>query len=244
MEEKKEFVAIDIERYPELAKIYEDDPAEMGRLASGMLKLVNDFIAEKKLYQAEDILKMGFPEIVREILEGFLDVKQMLSHHADPDINVMLYSISGVKEHPFYQVLMKDHITNANNEIITFEQKYGVPKEEFSLKGYISQLMFFSWYCSLGDLATFLSGANYKGLDNLQDEYFLRKIAIQPSLKYQADHGLMVGKLISGTGFFDIGIPAKEVQDTCYACKTRGIILIPETKHRGCKRCFAGYKGD
>lgn len=240
-------VPININDYPELGKLFDDEAQRplFKELASGALKVINDLVAEGRHTQAQELFKMPLPQLMEEVMKGFLDVKEILAHHSDPDINVMLYAISGDKEHPLHSALVEEYHTNANNEHIDFKQKFGVSREEFNTREYISSLMFFSWYCSLGDLASFLSGGNYKGLDNLKDEYFLRKLAIQPALKYQADNGVMVGKVLKGTGFFDVEIPASEVTTYCYACKSpQSLIQIPETFHKGCKRCYAGYKGD
>lgn len=237
MVEKKKMPKIDLSKYPNLSSL---DKEKRSALMSGLLKMADRAVELGHLDVAEKYFNLPYHEVVSEILAGVFDTEAILKNHGEPDITKYLFELHQHAEHPLYAALNEVGLVDRDGEEITFEEKFGCRRKDFSIKQWIEGLLFLSWYLNPKDYASALSTNNWKLVDEAKARYLPRLLKIQPVLKKQAEHGVLIGKLIPGSGYFDIAVPAEELRGECIVCDS--LDLVEHETYVGCRRCQAGYK--
>ena len=99
--------------------------------------------------------------------------------------------------------------------------------------------MFYSYYCSLPDLARYMALNDYSLVDEEKHENVAKLLEIRPVLDYQKRIGILPGKLIPETGFFHAGDYKDETD--CPACQMPDH-LFDLGEMVVCSNCKAGYE--
>lgn len=205
------------------------------------LKVMDEMV--KKYPQIpEKYFGLSLPELVHELLEGVLSLREILSK--DERMGERIYELWGYDYHPLTvatgnappELVPRDR----DGKEIPYEKKFGMKPGEFSIKHWIQGLVFWNAFCSLEDLArgmelddTLLGSALAANVGRLLD--------VQPALRLQDTNGIPMGTLIPGTALFDTGIPAELIGSTCHACHFPDTLFEME-QAVGCKQCRAGYR--
>jgi hypothetical protein len=91
----------------------------------------------------------------------------------------------------------------------------------------------------MGELSSYLFTNDHSLFDEEKHENIDKLISIRPALNYQRAIGILPGKLINGTGFFDCG-DAKNTHQ-CTACKAQKHLLPLGTDIAVCTECKGGF---
>jgi hypothetical protein len=142
---------------------------------------------------------------------------------------------------PLHAAFDNTTIKDRNFKPVSFEEKFGMNKRDYTVKDFIQSLLFYSYYGKMDELAKYLFTNDYSLFDNEKHENIDKLIAIRPALTYQQALGILPGKLIPGTGFFDCGEIKQEWDTICHACQHDDLHSIDEHT-LVCKECKAGYK--
>lgn len=230
-------VPVDLGNYPNLAKLSKE---EFLPLMKGLFVMADKAVELGHLEIAEEYFYCPYHEVVSEILSGFFDTESILKNHNQPETAQFLFDLYKHAEHPLHAALSEIALVDKDGEEITFEDKFATKRKDFNIKQWVEGLLFFAWYTNLKDYANALSANNYKLIDEVKTPYLPRLLQIQPVLKKQQEHGVLPGKLIPGTGFFDVAVPAEELDDHCVVCDS--INLVERDTYIGCRECKAGYR--
>lgn len=231
-------IGIDRKKYPQLSELADRRLEDFAALMRPLLELAE--IATDKNYAeaSEEYFRKSFGEVAKALIDAFFDMEETMKLHGNEGAQAM-GRIYQQQIHPLH-ASMVGKLRSREGKLTTVEDKYGIPASDFNVKEFMHKLMFYSYYLDLGDLATALSLFNYDVEDKLKDKYFERLLPIQPVLELQKKKDIPVGRMVSKTGLFDVGLSAEVVEDTCPACHRFGTIY--ETDYvKGCKHCSAGF---
>ena len=128
---------------------------------------------------------------------------------------------------------------DAEGNKVNFESKFALKEKEFDVKSWLHGLMFYSYYCSLPDLARYLALQDYNLVDEERHKNIAKLVQIRPALNYQKQIGILPGKLIPETGFFECG-NEPITANHCPACQVPGKIHVLEDISV-CTHCYAGF---
>lgn len=231
-----ERVPIDMTKYPHLKKMGKD----AGPIVSGVFAALDRHVASGHHKVSEEYFGVGLQELTEQLLSAVFDYEGIMSFVPDKEQGKALAALSGHTLNPLHAAFTKTSLMNHDTSPATFEEKFGLKEDEYSIKHFFQSLLFYSYYCSLSDLAAYLSTNDYSLLDEEKYENIGKLIDIRPVLQYQKAIDITQGKLVPGTGLFECGkIP--EGTETCPACK------VPNTLHDLgedviCESCKGAFK--
>jgi hypothetical protein len=142
---------------------------------------------------------------------------------------------------PLHAAFSGNNLHDRDFKPISFEEKYGMKKKDFTVKNWLQGLMFFSYYGSLPDIANYLHTHDHTLYDTEKHENIDKIIEVRPALSYQKAIGILPSKLIPGSGFFDCG--DLNGADNCPACHVpESLFSLGENDITVCLECKGGYE--
>ena len=229
-------VPINMAKYPHL----KENGIDMVPIVSGVLEALDKNVASGNHKVSEEYFGVSLQELTEQLLSAVFDYEGIMSFLPDKVHGEALAALSGHRLNPLYSAHHKTDLMNHDASPATFEEKFGLTEEEFSIKHFFQGLLFYSYYCSLPDLAAHLSTNDFSLLESDKYESIDKLIDIRPALTYQKAIGILPGKLIPGTGLFNCG-DFPEGEEVCPACK------VPDTLHDLgtevlCDNCKGAFK--
>lgn len=229
-------VPIDMTKYPSLQAMGKD----AGPIVSGVFATLEDMISSGHHETSEKFFGISIQDLTSELLGAMFDHRGILDSMPNQSNAEM---ISEAYEHtinPLYAAFDNTDLRDRDFKEISFEEKFGMKKKEFTVKNYIQSLLFYGYYGSLPDIMRYLFTNDHALYDNEKHQNIDKLIEIRPALEYQKAIGILPGKLIPGTGFFaagELGAYAK-----CRACKhPDSLFSLGEDDITVCLECKAGY---
>lgn len=229
-------VPIDMTKYPHLQAMGKD----AGPIVSGVFATLESMIASGYHKDSVKYFGISIQELTSELLGAMFDHRGILDsmpNQSNADI------ISEAYEHtinPLHAAFDNTNLKNREFKEISFEEKFGMKKKDFTVKNYIQSLLFYGYYGSLPDIMKYLFTNDHSLYDDEKHENIDKLIQIRPVLEYQKAIGIIPGKLIPGCGFFDAG--DLEVHAKCRACKhPDSLFSLGEDDIVVCLECKAGY---
>ena len=229
-------VPINMTKYPHL----KENGLDTVPIVSGVLETLDRMVASGNHKVAEEFFGISIQELTEQLLSAVFDYEGIVSFLPDKTQGEALAALSGHALNPLYSAFSKKGLMGHDGTPATFEEKFGLKEEEFSIKHFFQGLMFYSYYCSLPDLAAHLSTNDFSLIDKEKHENIGKLIDIRPVLTYQEKHGILAGKLIPGTGLFECG-SFPEGAEVCPSCS------VPNTLHDLgtevlCENCKGHFK--
>jgi hypothetical protein len=228
-------VPINMTKYPHLQALGKD----AGPIVSGVFEALDNMIEAGHHEVSKKVFGIPIQDLTAQLLEAMFDHRGIMNTLPDQENADFISEAYTYQLNPLHAAFDSSTIMDRNFKPVTFEQKFGMDKRDFTVKDFIQSLLFYSYYGKMDELAKYLFTNDYSLFDNEKHENIDKLIAIRPALTYQQAIGIMPGKLIPGTGFFDCG-DAKGLT-TCTACKSpKGLILLDELSV--CTECKGGYR--
>lgn len=233
-------IPINLENYPSLGKLSEEDKPQFLQLLKSVFKIIDKSVESDFHVISKEYFGLELQDLIGEILGAIFDHKGIMEHLPNQENAHMLSNMYGHTLNPLHAAFSKQGMQDQAGNHVSFEEKFGVRERDFTVKKWMQGLLFYSYYCSLPDLAKSLALNDYDMVDAGKHENIARLIEIRPALNYQKQIGILPGKLIPETGFFDAG-DLKE--DNCRACQ------VPDTLFdlgaiTVCTECRAGYRNE
>lgn len=232
-------VPVNLENYPALQAYAEKDKAAFIGIMKSMFALVNQAVADNWHNISEDYFGMSLQELTSQLLHAMFDHKGIMDHHPNESNGQALSEMYEYALNPLTAAFTKEGLLDHEGNAVSFMEKFGLSESEFTVKKWVQGLLFYSYYCSLPDLAKALATNDYTLIDEEKHVNIAKLIEIRPVLDYQKRIGILPGKLIPGTGFFDAG-QIKNLNQ-CPACQ------VPEEVYdlgeiAVCTNCKAGFE--
>ena len=206
-------VPINMTKYPHLQALGRDAMP----IISTVFETLDRAVSEGWHDVAEQYFGITLQDLMTEMTEAIFDHRGIVSYLPDQANADALSTLFEHQINPLYSAFSKTGMTSYDTTPITFEEKFGLKEGEYTVKRFIQGLLFYSYYCSLPDLATYLSTSDFALIDRDKHENIGKLIELRPVMKYQESIGIVPGKLYPDTGFFDCG--DLDGAETCPACK-------------------------
>ena len=229
---------IDTKDKPHLAKAMKTEPALAKEVIETFVQLMDEAFDPEKGIRWVDLPKefhkdMTFRDVVRGILRGALDVRQM-----NPDA----FDVIKAEVHPLSMLMPRKNVLDGTTRAYNWRSHFQLPDDalptEDTVAKIIRKLLRYGKYVSIQHLQEALEYnqvATYRGLGEEQ----VKKLPFYPALRYQQETfgELHVGKFFGDVGLLDCG---EYVGEVCPACQRQDIVQIDESYY-GCMSCNAGY---
>lgn len=211
-------INLNLDNYPHLKDLAETDQMSFSMFLKNIMEFADVSIAEKHHIQARQHFDMSFPSLLGELVDALFDYKGILSHHHSPK-EAKLLEILGMENNP---LLAKNFYRIEDGEMISREEFFA---GEGSIKEWFQSMLYAGRYLSHADLVRYLTLGEFDLVERMKTDRIIELLKIQPALAYQAQHDLIVGKRVSGTGFFDCGNRTIDPNRTeCFICLVKGEI--------------------
>ena len=229
-------IPMNMTKYPHIQELGKDGLT----IIQSIMNIIDKNISSGNHKIAEEFFGVSLQELTEELLSAVFDYEGIISFLPDKTQGEALAALSGHALNPLYSAFSKEGLMGQDGMPATFEEKFGLKEEEFSIRRFFQGLMFYSYYCSLPDLAAHLSTNDFSLIDKEKHENIGKLIDIRPVLTYQEKNGILAGKLVPGTGLFECG-PFPEGAKVCPSCK------VPNTLHDLgevvlCENCKGHFK--
>jgi hypothetical protein len=238
-------IPIDMSKYPNLKQM---ELKDLGSLVSTTLANLDEAVSKGFHSVSERYFGLGYADLSKQLLDAMFDHSGILSYHPNESNAQAVSEMLGHAINPLHAAFTKENLFDATGEPVSFEEKFGIAEEDFTAKKWLQGLLFYSYYCSLPDFARYLATSDFSLVDEEKHENIAKLIELRPVLTFQKKIGVIPGKLIPDSGFFDAGskadwlrIPGFET-NICPACKA------PSDKHlydlgdiTVCTSCKAGF---
>jgi hypothetical protein len=234
-------IPVNLENYPALLELAGEDKEGFLQLLKSLFNTANDAVQAGHHKVSREYFGMEYQDLLRELMAAMFDYKGIMDYMPGPNreaiSDMYKYAVN-----PLYAAFTKDDgmLLDAKGKPITFEEKFGQGEEEFTVKAWLQGLLFYSYYCSLPDFAQYLAINDFSLVDNEKHKNIAKLMEVRPVLNYQQAKGILPGKLIPETGFFDAGetFPGTEI---CPACKSVDKMIEVTEELTVCCECKAGY---
>lgn len=232
-------VPIDMNKYKSLGALGKEGA---GPIVSSVFAMLDDAVACNYHDASEKYFGVPIQDLMKQMLEAVFDYKGIADFIPDKDNANALSDLYGHEINPLYSAFSKTNLMNHDTSKATFEEKFGLREDEFTIKRFFQGLLFYSYYCSLPDLAQHLMTSDYYLMEKEKDENILKLIELRPMLRYQQAIGIVPGKLYPDTGFFDGG-SMPEDKEKCPSCKMPASeSLIDLGEEFVCTHCKGAFK--
>lgn len=228
-------VPITMTKYPHLQAMGK----EAGPIVSSVFEILDRAVAEGWHDVSEEFFGVSLQELIKELTEAVFDHRGIIGFLPDQENAAALSSLFKHQINPLHSAFSKTGLMNHDTTPATFEEKFGLKESEYSIKRFFQGLLYYSYYCSLPDLANHLSTSNYELMDREKHENIGKLIELRPVMRYQEAIGIVPGKLYPDTGFFDCG--DLNGAETCPACKHPDS-LISLGIESVCKECKGAFR--
>lgn len=195
--EKK--LPLDFESYPALWILFQRDKQQFGALVRSLLKLADHAVDNGQDIAIKNAFNLSLDQFVTEILDAFMDYKGITSHH----VNEQEAKSMEILKHDNNPLSLFNGAPayNAKGDVIPTKDFLGV----YNIKEWMQGLLYASRYVPHEELVKYMYLDDFDMLDQLKLQNVQQLIKMQPSLTYQKDHNIIVGKRIPGTAYFDLG---------------------------------------
>ena len=228
-------VPINMTKYPHLKEL----GTEAGPIVSSVFAMLDKAVAEGYHEASEKFFGITIQDLITQMTEAVFDHRGIIGHLPNQDNAEALSRMFTYQINPLYSAFSKTGLMNHDSSPATFEEKFGLKENEFNVKRFFQGLLFYSYYCSLPDLAVHLSTSDYELMDREKHENIDKLIELRPVLRYQEAIGIVTGKLYPETGFFDCG--DLNGAESCPACKHPNT-LIPLGELTVCTHCKGAFR--
>ena len=233
-------VPIDMRKYPNLKKLGKEGA---GPIVSSVFATLDKAVAEGWHKDSEEFFGIKLQDMIEQMTSAVFDYRGITDHIPDKENAEALASLYGHMINPLYSAFTKTNLMNHDTSPATFEEKFGLGEDEFNIKRFFQGLLFYSYYCSLPDLANYLATSDYILIEAEQHENVEKLMELRPILRYQKSIGIIQGKLYPDTGFFDGGDMPADSPDKCPACKMpAGESLIDLGNEMVCTSCKGAFR--
>ncbi|MEV2907578.1 hypothetical protein ABNF65_02765 [Paenibacillus larvae] len=225
---------MDLKKYPNAAKLYKSNPEAFQERLDKALSLIEKFYDEEN--HSLELFGIGAIEAAEVFCKAFFNPKGILKFYPEKDYAKALEELGpDLSPAAIFSDRVKLYDTSGNR----IDRK-DFTKEE-TLEGLFQSIMYAMRFLPANDLTSALlindvelyGVARFRKLQELLD--------IQPALNYQKSTNRIIGKRISGTGFYDCGILKHEQAFVeCPACHTAHLEKFGE--YAVCRTCKAGYE--
>lgn len=230
-------IELNLDNYPALQNLYETSQQEFAaKLKTTMLRL-DEAVALNRFQTVQDLYDMDYLVFLDQLEKAFLDVNGIVQQHHNKGEQEGLAAL-GTDLHPLAIFTRDAPVYDAQGNNVS--PHHWIEQDKFNLKDWLHALFYGARFVSWKELATYLSLGQHDLIDVLKARNFKELAAIQPALAYQEQHGIVKGKLIPGTGFFDCGIGNGDIW--CPACKENK--LNSKNPIAYCKVCRAGFNNE
>jgi hypothetical protein len=229
-------IPVNLENYPTLLDLANNDKEKFLQLFKATFTMMDTAAKHKHLEASEDFFGMPYHEFMEEVMSAFFDHAGIMAFHPNKTTGESLSDLYGHAINPLHAAFMETDLLNAEGEKVSFEQKFGLKETEMSVRSWLQGLMFYSYYCSLPDLSQYLSLKDYDLIDELKHKNIAKLLQIKPALAYQKQIGVLPGKLVPFTGFYEC---ESTKEDLCPACQTEELQKLGNLKV--CNHCYAGF---
>lgn len=232
-------VPVNLDKYSALKRLAEEDKDQFLQILKGVFTTMDVMVREGYHEVAEEQFGIPIHELTDQLLQAMFDHRGMLKLMPNQENAAFISESYQHALNPLAAAFDATDLKDRSYKPVSFEEKFGIDKKKFTVKDWLQSLMFYSYYGSMGDLASYLFTEDHTLFDNEKHENIDKLIDIRPALAYQRAIGILPGKLIPGTGFFTCG----DATDTlvCPACQTRRPLLPLDTSTTVCTECKAGY---
>ena len=229
-------VPIDMTKYPNLKALGKEGA---GPIVSSVFAMLDRAVAEGYHEASEEFFGITLQDLISQMTEAVFDHRGIIGYLPDQDNAEALSKLFTYQINPLYSAFSKTGLMNHDSSPATFEEKFGLKESEFNVKRFFQGLLFYSYYCSLPDLAVHLSTSDYELMDRDKHENIGKLIELRPVMRYQESIGIVPGKLYPETGFFDCG--DLKGAEHCHACKIHNT-LYSLGEISVCSECKAAFR--
>lgn len=223
---------IDLENYPALFEIFNEDKQEFADILKTTLDNINHAAETGRMDIAKDVYKRNYEDMIVEVMDAFFDTNGIVEKHKNKAEKEGLRGL-GMNIHPLAIFTNDAAVYDAQGKRITPDL------ENFNLKDWLYSLFYGARFVSWQELAEYITLGEYELIDVLKARNFEQLAAIQPALQFQEDNGISKGKLIAGTGLFDGGSGASKELENCPACDSVEWNIV-NSKYAYCPKCSLG----
>lgn len=230
-------IPIDMSKYPNLKQM---ELKDLGSLVSATLSNLDEAVSKGFHSVSKRYFGLEYADLSKQLLDAMFDHSGILSYHPNESNAQAVSEMLGHAINPLHAAFTKESMYDSTGEPVSFEEKFGMSEEEFTPKAWLQGLLFYSYYCSLPDFARYLATSDFALVDEEKHENIAKLIELRPVLSYQKSQGIIPGKLIPESGFFDCGYEHVVQWVMCLACKS------PDTMYdlgdiTVCTSCKAGF---
>lgn len=236
----KSKVPVNLENYPALMELANTNKTEFLQLMKAMFTIANENVQHNNHEVSKNMFGLEFSDLVKNLVDGIFDYRGMMEHLPNKTNAATLASMNGHYLNPLASAFGGFNLRDSSGNEVSFEEKFGIGKEDFSVKRWLQGLMFYSYYCSLPDFAKYLATNDYTLLEEEKYANIGKLIEIRPALDYQKKVGILPGKLVPETGFFDCGEIEKD-ETNCKVCMANDSLIQVTDDLTVCVECKGGF---
>mgnify|MGYP003576080661 CR=1 FL=1 len=234
----KSKIPVNLDNYPALKELAEDNQKEFLQILKGIFLTMDAMVEAGHHKTAKKYFGISIQDLTAQLLDAMFDHRGIMNSMPVQDNADLISDAYTHTLNPLHAAFDATDLKDRNFKPVSFEEKFGMKKDEFTPKDFIQSLLFYSYYGDLKIIGQYMLTNDHSLFDEEKHENIDKLIQIRPALTYQQAIGILPGKLIKGTGFFDCG-DAKGLT-TCPACKSpEGLILLDGIS--ACTECKGGY---
>lgn len=234
----KSKVPVNLENYPALMDLANSDKAEFLQLMKSLFTTANNAVREGHTNVSKEYFGISYQDLINELTGAMFDHKGIIDHLPNQLNATTINDLYGHAINPLHAAFTKDNMLNTAGETVSFVQKFGIEDRDFTVKKWLQGLLFYSYYCDLPSLAQYLALNDYSLVDEEKSKNIAKLVELRPILDYQKRIGILPGKLIPNTGFFDAGDLKEE---ECPACQVPDSLLQLSDQLTVCTKCKGGF---
>lgn len=229
-------VPIDMTKYPALKAMGKD----AGPLVSALFTMANNVVSKGHDKVSKQYFGLEYQDLINQLSDAMFDYKGITAHLPNQSNAAALNEMFGHTLNPLHAAFTKENLMDHKGVPVTFEEKFGVSEKDYTVKRFMQGLLFYSYYCSLPDLADYLAMGEYDLIDDEKYKNIAKLLEIKPVLAYQKAIGIIPGKLYPETGFFQAG-DLKDYTE-CPACRVpEQLFSLGDDDITVCLNCKGAY---
>lgn len=236
----KSKIPVNLENYPALLDMAGRDKEGFLSLMKNMFAIANGAVQNEHDKVSKKYFNIELPDLISQMLQAVFDHKGIMQNLPNQENAETISELYGHAINPLHAAFTKKGLQNHKGEDVSFEEKFGMKEDEYSVKRWLQGLFFYSYYCDLKDLAQALSLSDYAFIEDEKHENIGKLLELKPILAYQKAIGILPGKLYEGTGFFDGG--DLNGSDSCPACKHPPDSLFSLGEETICTNCQGAFR--
>ena len=231
---------VNLENYPAIKELSKEDKDAFLKMFKGIFNTMELMISKGFHKDSERYFKMPLHELAEQLLLAMFDHRGILDSLPRQGNADTISETQGHMVNPLYSAFSGTELYDKAFNEVSFEEKFGLKKEEFTVKTWLQGLMFLSYYGSMEDIGKYLAADEYDLFEEEKHKNIAKLVEVQPALNYQKSLGYLAGRLIPGTGYFKAGMISSDTK-TCPACKMPDTLEQVTRGVKGCRNCKAGF---